>query len=337
DVLTAAWLQKDLRFEVGVETVTQAILAVAEAHSFHPVRAYFDGLQWDRKPRIEQWLTTYLGTPDTDYSRAVGPKWLISAVARIYQPGCKADAMLILEGPQGYKKSSALKVLASEAWFSDELADLGSKDSALQLQGALITELAELDGLNRQETGRIKAFVTRTTDRYRAPYGRHVQEHPRQGVFAGTINHATYLRDETGARRFWPVLCTHPAKLLELARDRDQLWAEATARYRQGESWWLQDPAIDAMAREEQDARYQGDAWEQLIAEYLDSRKTVTIGELLEGPLGLERSKWGNHEQMRVVRALTRLGWIRRKVRVDGRQVWKYAPEENGKEAENKD
>src|SRR6185436_17337408 len=90
DVLTAAWLQRDICFEASVEIAAQAILAVAEAHSFHPVRAYFDGLQWDGKARLEQWLTTYLGTPDTDYSRAVGSKWLISAVARTYQPGCKA-------------------------------------------------------------------------------------------------------------------------------------------------------------------------------------------------------------------------------------------------------
>lgn len=330
DVLTAAWLQRTVPLEIGVELVAHAVLAVARTNAQHPVRVYLDALHWDGTTRLATWLSAYFGAHDTPYTRAVGSKWLVSAVARIYQPGCKADAMLILEGPQGFKKSSALKALASPAWFTDELADLGSKDAALQLQGAWVVELAELDGLSRAEVARIKAFLTRTLDRYRAPYGRHVLEQPRQCVFAGTVNHATYLRDETGARRFWPVTCTRRASLDELTRDRDQLWAEAVTQYRRGERWWLDDISLEALAREEQDARYQTDEWEQLIADYLEGRPAVTLGELLSGPLSLDKSKWGHTEQLRVVRCLTRLGWIRRRARVEGRPIWKYVPSTEG-------
>lgn len=326
DVLTAAWLQSQVPLEVGVEVVDHAVLAVARTNTRHPVRAYLDTLRWDGTARLSTWLLRYFGAPDTPYTRAVGTKWLISAVARIYQPGCKADAMLILEGPQGFKKSSALKALVSAAWFTDELADLGSKDAALQLQGAWVVELAELDGLSRAEISRIKAFLTRTIDRYRAPYGRHVLEQPRQCVFAGTVNHATYLRDETGARRFWPIACQREAALTELLHDRNQLWAEAVTQYRQGARWWLDDTSLETLAREEQDARYQTDEWEQLIADYLEGRSAVSLGELLGGPLGLEKGKWGQSEQTRVARCLTRLGWTKRRLRSEGRPTWKYVP-----------
>ena len=170
------------------------------------MKAYLQGLLWDGVERLDRWLSTYLGAEDTDYSRAVGSRWLISAVARIFQPGAKADCCLILEGPQGIRKSTALRTIAGE-YFTDELADLGSKDAAMQTRGVWIIELSELDNLSHAEVARIKAFMSRTTDRFRPPYGMRLVESPRQCVFAGTVNHGTYLRDETGGRRFWPVVC----------------------------------------------------------------------------------------------------------------------------------
>src|SRR5262249_15117785 len=133
---------------------------------------------------------------------------------------------LIFEGEQGIGKSNALRLLGG-AWFTDELPDLGSKDSALQVRGRWIVELAELDALNRSEQSRIKAFLTRTVDRYRPPYGRTVQAFPRRCVFAGSVNHGEYLKDETGGRRFWPVVCEGEVFTEGLVRDRDQLFAEA--------------------------------------------------------------------------------------------------------------
>ena len=127
-----------------------------------------------------------------------------AGVARIFSPGAKADSCLILEGEQGTKKSTALKTLV-QPWFTDEIAELGSKDAALQTRGVWIIEIAELDSMNRSEAGKIKEFMSRTTDRFRPPYGRRLIESPRQCIFAGSVNHTNYLRDETGARRFWPV------------------------------------------------------------------------------------------------------------------------------------
>jgi putative DNA primase/helicase len=173
-----------------------------------------------------------LGVANTDYSRAVGSRWLISPVARIFRPGAKADCCLILEGPQGIRKSTALRTLAGE-YFTDELADLGSKDAAMQTRGVWMIELSELDSLSHSEVARIKAFMSRTTDRFRPPYGMRLVESPRQCVFAGTVNHSTYLRDETGGRRFWPVTCGQ-IDIEALGRDRNQLWAEAKAGFDAG-------------------------------------------------------------------------------------------------------
>ena len=205
DRLAAEWLQRQ-GILVSVDVAGQAVQTAARDHPFHPVKAYLQGLHWDGVERLDRWLSTYLGADDTDYSRAVGSRWLISAVARIFQPGAKADCCLILEGPQGIRKSTALRTIAGE-YFTDELADLGSKDAAMQTRGVWIIELSELDNLSHAEVARIKAFMSRTTDRFRPPYGMRLVESPRQCVFAGTVNHGTYLRDETGGRRFWPVVC----------------------------------------------------------------------------------------------------------------------------------
>jgi hypothetical protein len=235
----------------------QAAQTAARDRPFHPLRAYLKGLRWDGVKRVDRWLTTYLGAAETEYSRAVGSRWLISAVARIFRPGSKADCCLILEGPQGIRKSTALRTLAGE-YFTDELADLGSKDAAMQTRGAWIIELSELDSLSHSDVARIKAFMSRTTDRFRPPYGMRLVESPRQCVFAGTVNHSTYLRDETGGRRFWPVTCGCIA-VETLARDRDQLWAEAKARFEAGSVWWLDTAELIQLASDQQVDRYEGD------------------------------------------------------------------------------
>jgi predicted P-loop ATPase len=193
----------------------------------------------------------------TEYSRAVGSRWLVSAVARVLRPGAKADCCLILEGAQGIRKSTALRTLAGE-YFTNELADLGSKDAAMQTRAVWIIELSELDNLSHSEVARIKAFMSRTTDRFRPPYGMRLVELPRQCVFAGTVNHSTYLREETGGRRFWPGACGR-IDVDGLARDRDQLWAEAKARFDAGVVWWLETVELVQMAADQQVDRYEGD------------------------------------------------------------------------------
>jgi putative DNA primase/helicase len=249
---------------------------------------------------------------------------------------------LILEGPQGSKKSSAIKMLAGADWFTDELAEIGSKDAAQQMRGIWIIEFAELDAISRAEVSRIKAFLTRTTDRYRPPYERYVVTVPRQCIFAGSVNPETYLRDETGNRRFWPIRCG-TIDLDALARDRDELWAEAVARYRGGAIWWLKEPDLIVSAKAEQDRRYQADAWDARIDRWLAFVRRrvnrgygsyddwhdeeversapltdVSVGEILEGALGIEPARWTRADQMRVTSYLKSRGWQRYQARIGG-------------------
>jgi len=353
EVRTAEWLQ--LRgVNVAPMVVGRAIGAVARDHRIHPVRDWLEHVRWDGTPRIETWTSTYLGADPTAFHHTVGALWLISAVARIFRPGAKADHMLILEGPQGARKSTALKVLAGEEWFTDELPELGSKDAAIHLQGIWIVEIAELDAIGRAEVSRIKAFLTRTTDRFRPPYGRYTVEVPRQCVFAGTVNPDTYLRDETGNRRFWPLRCG-TIDIASLARDRDHLWAEAVHRFREGAIWWIDDAVILAEAAAAQEARYQADAWDARIDRWLthDTRsvnrghagyedwqdeeferaepiRDVSVGEILEGALGIEPAKWTKGDQMRVGAWLKSRHWERYRSRIGAAREWRCRKPDDG-------
>lgn len=347
DVRCAEWLQRR-EINVAPAMVSRSVGAVAREMRVHPVRDYLSHLIWDGVPRLERWTITYLGAHETHLNKAFGARWMISAVARIMQPGVKADHMLILEGPQGAKKSSAIKTLAGADWFTDEIAEIGSKDAAQQMRGVWIIEIAELDAISRAEVSRIKAFLTRTTDRYRPPYERYIVTVPRQCVFAGSVNPETYLRDETGNRRFWPVRCG-TINLVALARDRDQLWAEAVARYREGAIWWLDEPELVASARAEQDQRYQSDAWDAIIERWLvyERRRVnhgygnfddwrdeeversspltdTSIGEILKGALEIEPARWTRADQMRVSAFLKSRGWERYQARTGPSREWRY-------------
>lgn len=321
DVLTAAWLQ-DQDILVQKETTGQAVEAVARRNPFHPIREYLNSLQWDGLKRIDDWLTLYLGADPSGYTRAVASKWLIGAVARIFKPGCKNDTCMILEGPQGALKSTALRTLA-HPWFTDDIAELGSKDAAMQLAGAWIIEIAELDSMSKAEVSRVKAFMSRQEDRFRPTYGRRVIAAKRQCLLVGTVNLNTYLRDETGGRRWWPVRCG-AIKIEELRRDRDQLWAEARERYRAGETWWLQERAVISAAAEEQAGRYEGDAWDEAIGNWIEGRESVSVAEVMEHCIDKKLKDVGQQDQNRVARALRSKGWERYRQREGKRLEWRY-------------
>jgi predicted P-loop ATPase len=323
DILAANWLQHE-SIGVGADTAAAAVEAVAHDQAFHPVRDYLDGLSWDGVRRTGTWLTAYLGADPSRYTEAVGERFLISAVARVFQPGAKADHAVVLEGPQGIGKSTACRVLAGD-WFTDEISDLGSKDASLQVQGVWVVELGELGAMARPEVERVKAFLSRSTDRFRPAYGRRVVEVPRQCIFIGTTNAEGYLRDETGARRFWPVR-VRSLDLDALRRDRDQLWAEAFYLYRKGAPWWLDTDGLISDATEEQAARYAGDPWHDTIAAFVKDRDSVTVADIMGEALGLEISRRGQAEQNRVARILRTLGFERKQVRLRGSndRVWHY-------------
>lgn len=269
DIDLQTWLQKDVEIDVRQRgIVSDCIERVARDNPYHPVREYLSALNWDGEQRIDGVLRTHFkAAGDDSYLRAVGSKFLISAIARIFNPGCQVDHVLVPEGAQGIGKTSAVRILGG-AWVADGLPNLHEKDASIYLQGVWIVELPELAAMRRSDLESTKAFLSRTTDRFRPPYGRRTVDVARQCVFVATTNESQYLRDPTGNRRFWPVSCG-AIDLPALARDRDQLWAEAAARYTAGEPWHLTH-AESALAHREQGARVYVSELEQQVTEYLD-------------------------------------------------------------------
>lgn len=314
-VLLKLWWTSHGGREPTTQNVDDGVMAAAQRGRRHPVVDYLEGLEWDGTERLPHWLADYFGTQQTPYEAAVGTLWLISAVARVMSPGCKADGVLIIEGPQGIGKSTGLSVLGGE-WFSDAHLVLGDKDALQQLQGVWILELSELDSLNKADTVKAKQFFSTAIDRYRPSYGRRTQGFPRQCVFAGTTNQDAYLRDATGNRRYWPVRATEIA-IDALRAQRDQLWAEAVARYRRGEPWWPKGEVVE-LFREQQEQRFVADAWQDLIEQWVADimrreQQHFTLGQILAGALRLEAHQMKPPEQVRVGLIMTALGWAKRK------------------------
>ena len=314
-----AEIQKDSLPTLSRDVMHQAIDAHAAEHPFHPVRHYLDGLVWDGAARIETWLPEYLGAEDSPYSREVGKMFLIAMVARIFKPGCKADYMLILEGPQGARKSTACDILGGE-WFSDALPDIrAGKDASQHLNGKWLIEVSEMSAMDKAEAAALKAFITRTEERYRPSYGRKEVIEPRQCCFVGTTNKSVYLRDETGGRRFWPVKVGQ-IDTEGLKAARDQLFAEAVECFCADHRWWP-DGMAESCIRPEQEARYEADAWESAIASYLQGRHRVMIWDVARHALEITTPRLGTSEQRRIAVALERQGW-QRAGKSNAGQIW---------------
>jgi predicted P-loop ATPase len=318
------WLQYCGLPRIGREIVHQGVDLIARETRVHPIRDWLDGLEWDGVDRLSFWLTTYLGADPAAngmpngvadprlageaYLAAIGRMFVIAMVARIYQPGCKADYLLVLEGDQGVQKSRACAALAG-GWFSDSLPGLDTKDSRQHLRGKWLVEVSELAAFNRSETESLKAYITRTHERYRPVWARKDVTEPRQCLFIGSTNRKTYLKDETGGRRFWPV----EVGLIDverLALDRAQLFAQAVDRYRHGEHWWPDSSVENQYIKAQQDARYEGDPWEERIATHVELRTRVTVTEVATNALGFDSvSRVGTADQRRIANILFQLGW----------------------------
>jgi predicted P-loop ATPase len=329
------WLSKHHDLRVGKETCGRAVGIVARRNGYHPVRDYLNALAWDGTGRLGTWLYDYLGAqiPDEDlrtitYYAKAGAWWLISAVARVFRPGCKADHVLLLEGRQGIGKSLALQILFDE-WHSDTPLRIGDKDSYGALRGVWGYELSELDSLNRAETSASKAFFTSARDKYRPPYGKRDIQALRQVVFAGTVNHDQYLRDSTGNRRYWPVRCGPDLKLRgaeSLEAMRDQLFAEACVHFHDGTLWYPSRAEEVELFGQQQSQREVGDVYEALIEQGTLGRTEITMVEIFTTILDTEPAKMTKPEQMRIGEAMKRLGWA--KVRESaGKRTYKYERE----------
>lgn len=294
-------------------TVDDALSLCASEDAFHPLKDYLDARGWDGTARLPTWLHVYLGADDTPYTREVGLRFLLSMVARIYKPGCQADYMLILEGPQGILKSTACRVLG-DRWFSGTLPDItNTKEARQHLLGVWLGEIPELHAMRKADVTQLKSFLTDPVDRFRRSYGRRDVDYPRQCVFVGTTNETGYLRDQTGNRRFWPVPCGD-IDIDALIRDRDQLFGEAAFRFHAGEPWWP-DRIVEAqIIQPEQESRRAVDAWEKPIADYLNQTTAtkVTIPEIAQAidPDHLPIARLGTIETRRITTVLTAEGWV---------------------------
>jgi predicted P-loop ATPase len=303
------------------DTIHQAVDIIADDRRFHPLRNYLNGLEWDGQPRIEGWLVDYLGAERTRYISGIGMMFLVSMVARIFEPGCKVDHMLVLEGAQGELKSTACRILGGQ-WFSDHLPDVSAgKDVSQHLRGKWLIEVAEMHAMNRAETTLLKNFISRQVERYRPSYGRREVIEPRQCVFIGTTNKDTYLRDETGGRRFWPLkIGGIGPEALEV--DRDQLFAEAVKFYHDGIYWWPDRDFEREYIMPQQAARYEGDVWEDDIANHLETASKVTIGQIARNCLGFKTERIGTADQRRIAAVLEQLDWHRLPKDREGKRWW---------------
>jgi len=327
--LVRVWLEveREFGFRPAKDFFWDVLANEARKNPFHPVRDYLDALTWDGAARLDKWLVTYGGAPDSAYVKAVSAIVLIAAVRRVRQPGCKFDELLILESDQGTDKSSAMRALCpNEDWFSDDLPlNVDAKQIIERTAGRWIIEIAELVGAHRKDIDHLKASLSRQVDGpVRLAYARLPIEVPRQFIIIGTTNPGMYLRDITGNRRFWPVVI-EKFHVEELRRNRDQLWAEAAAREAQGASIRL-DPKLYAAAAEHQEERRTEDPWETDLEELIAGIPVKDLGNGFSGQrlasrvvwehLGISAGHRDSADMARIGAIMRRLGFVRTMVRV---------------------
>lgn len=298
------------------ELVEKAAMAVAQEDQRDELGDWLKALTWDETPRLDTWLQFAAGTPSNRYHAAVGRNFILSMAARGMTPGCKVDTMPVFEGVQGAGKSRLLGILGGD-YFAELTESLDTKDFFVAIQGKWLVEIAELDAFRRSDVTRIKQMLSSCTDRCRLPYGRHAVDLPRRTVFAGSTNESEYLRDYTGARRFWPV-SIGKIDHAWLVENREQLFAEAVAMLRAGASWW-HVPADEARCQAED--RRETDPWENEIARYCLDRRETTVPDILRN-LGVDVARQGKSEQMRASRILSLMGYRRRRLRRSGTPTW---------------
>lgn len=295
----------------------------AATGSYDPVRDWLRDLKWDHAPRIDTHCAL-VGLENTALARRQVRRWLIGAVARAFRPGCKMQNMLVLYGAQGKLKSAWFERIAMRPeWYSESAVDMSGKDGQVQLLGPWIVENGELSGMSKADVDKVKVFVSESVSRFRRPYGRESENHPRRCVLGGTTNETEFLRDSTGARRFWLVAVLLDQGLrIELMTDEyvAQLWAEAVVAYRAGERWWDQDDEVDEVMKANED-HFEGTALDACIdAVLVDLRvRAVTTVQEVQQRL-TEKYRFGNLRNRDVAGAMRRAGWVSRVLRMAGTQ-----------------
>lgn len=305
----------------GQGLILDAFKEVANKNKFHPIKEYIESVEWDGVPRAERLFVRYLGAEDTHYVRQVTRKMLLAAITRLYEPGAKFDEMLVLIGAQGAHKSSLLARLGGR-WFSDSLRNFDNKEAGEHLQNGWIFELSELSAMKKSELEEVKAFLSKTEDRYRVAYERTVSDFPRKCVFFGTTNTREFLKDRTGNRRFWPVqVDREKAELSHWEHLTEggikQIWAEVLHYFRQGEILQLDREAAEEAIRQQREHVDVNSELEGLIGEWLEEdefdgkKDRVCAIQIWVECLGGDRSRATRREILDIVEAMRNIpGWV---------------------------
>lgn len=318
------WLQGALGWpRLRVPTVEDATEVVAHETQIDPLREYVEGVRWDGTPRLEGWLARYWGVAPGEYAAAVGTHWLVGMVVRALEPGQQVQTMPVLCGAQGAGKSRGVRALGG-AWFREATAHMRDKDFLQGLRGAWLVEIGEMGAMNGAPIEHAKALIAREQDAYRESYGRRVDSYRRRCVFVGTTNRRQVFEDATGGRRFWPVLVGR-VDVAGIARDRDQLFAEARTRYEAGYDWWT-TPAAET--REAQDEARVAHPWEDIIARYITHEPQGALrpwpltelsrDTILRTVLGLHADRLDARTARAVGDVMRALGWSYEQRRVPG-------------------
>jgi putative DNA primase/helicase len=329
------WLATKINLVVkGDGTLVAGVAMAAYDGRFHPVHAFLNALPaWDGVERLRHWLHECLGAEDNEYAALVGAWFLMGMVQRVLHPGCQMDYMVVLEGLQGKRKSTALRTLVGrDEWFADTPIRLGYKDALLTLAGIWLYEVSELDSFNKAEVTAVKIYVSSRVDRVREPFARRMADRPRSSVFAGSTNQSEYFKDPTGARRFWPVACDGEIDLAKLAQWREQLFAEVMARLNHADQdqrrYYPTREETDKYLVPQQERREIVDPWFERIATWLDSSQNYgdgglmvrevdnfTTHDLLTKALNvpIDRIDGGRQMSTRVGIAMHKLQWIKKR------------------------
>lgn len=330
---------KALKF--STQEIEQALHLVAHKNPIHPVRDWLSGLGWDGTPRLRE-LGPLMGHPLGQIEGVLLARWIISAVARALEPGCKADCALVLVGEQSAHKTTFLETLGGD-WYSGEAVAPGDKDGKQIMGGAWIIEWGELSAIRKTDVEAVKHFLSQRIDMYRPPYGRRPIRAPRGCVIAGTSNPKDYLSDPTGNRRFWTVQVRHEIDLAWVRTNRDQLFAEATAIYRAAATclackptfpaercadhrWWLtKEEEVELAALNKEHEKHH--PWSELVGDWLESdlfRNQVTAAQVLIEGLHKPEHQITAADEQAVGRVMRGLGWEKKRRLVGGRDRWVY-------------
>lgn len=327
----AAWIQNVYRMNVSEALIRRCVREVADGYIIRPVYDYLVGLVWDGVPRLDTWLHRYLGAEDTALMTAYGRTWMVGAARRGLQPGCQCDHTLVLQGPQGARKTTVVRILSRAGVrlpmraFGSMPSDVRDKDALARAGSTWIMEIGELDAMRKSERTAVKDYLTQTHDTYRGAYEAKAKTHARTCAFIGTTNDDTFLEDPTGSRRFW-VVEVGAVDVDALSADVDQLWAEAVALVSEGVQPYL-PPELEQQRAAANEAYIPDDEWLPIVAAWLDEPGTpshVTAGDVLEGAIRLPAGQWQRSHYVRVAAVMRSAGWVAVRYTVCGRKTKGY-------------